>query len=79
VHRQYPGLNAESKKFMDFTQHHPKEGLNFLRDWKDGNSPVGWDIRPVTWGLARGCTNLRELGGTRMEMQYAAEGTDMRS
>ena len=23
--------------------------LNFLRDWKDGSFPAGWDNKPVTW------------------------------
>jgi hypothetical protein len=41
--------NAEFKKFLDATHYHPKDSLNFLKDWKDGSYPDGWANKPVTW------------------------------
>ena len=46
---KYPVTNAEFKKFLDATHYHPKDDLNFLRDWNDGTYPAGWDNKPVTW------------------------------
>ena len=46
---KYPVTNAEFKKFVDATHYHPKDDLNFLRDWKDGTYPQGWENKPVTW------------------------------
>jgi iron(II)-dependent oxidoreductase len=63
---KYPVTNAEFKKFIDATHYHPKDDGNFLKDWKDGTYPQGWDKKPVTWvsretpqptrnGQANGC------------------------
>jgi len=46
---RYPVTNAEFKKFLDASHYHPKDDLNFLRDWKAGNYPKGWENKPVTW------------------------------
>jgi len=46
---RYPVTNAEFKKFLDASHDHPKDDLNFLRDWKAGNYPKGWENKPVTW------------------------------
>jgi len=46
---KYPVTNAQFKKFMDASHYQPKDELNFLRDWKGGNYPDGWDNKPVTW------------------------------
>ena len=46
---KYPVTNAEFKKFLDATHYHPKDSLNFLKDWKDGTYPDGWANKPVTW------------------------------
>jgi formylglycine-generating enzyme required for sulfatase activity len=40
-----PVTNAEFKKFIDATHYQPKDGLNFLKDWKDGTYPDGWVSR----------------------------------
>src|SRR5260370_15774849 len=46
---KYPVTNAEFNKFLDATHYHPKDSLNFLKDWKDGTYPGGWAKKPVTW------------------------------
>ena len=33
---KFPVTNAAFKKFLDATHYHPKDDLNFLRDWKNG-------------------------------------------
>jgi gamma-glutamyl hercynylcysteine S-oxide synthase len=80
---KYPVTNAEFKKFLDSTQYHPKDDLNFLRDWKDGNYPAGWDNRPVTWVSQEDARAYASWAGKRLphewEWQYAAQGTDLRS
>ena len=79
---KYPVTNAEFKKFLDATHYHPKDDLNFLRDWKDGAFPVGWDNRPVTWVSIEDARAYAAWAGKRLphewEWQYAAQGTDGR-
>ena len=36
---KYPVTNAEFKKFLDASHYHPKDDLNFLKDWKNGAIP----------------------------------------
>jgi len=50
---KYPVTNAEFKKFIDATHYHPADDLNFLKDWKDGNYPQGWEDKPVIWVLEK--------------------------
>jgi iron(II)-dependent oxidoreductase len=74
--------NAEFKKFLDATQYHPKDDLNFLRDWKDGRYPDGWGNKPVTWVSQEDARAYAKWAGKRLphewEWQYAAQGTDGR-
>ena len=49
---KYPVTNAEFKKFVDATHYHPKDDLNFLRDWKDGNYPAGCGQQAGDLGVA---------------------------
>ena len=49
LHRQISGDQCQFKKFLDATHYRPKDNLNFLRDWKNGTYPDGWDNKPVTW------------------------------
>jgi len=74
--------NAEFKKFLDATHYYPKDDLNFLRDWKDGAFPAGWDNRPVTWVSIEDARAYAAWAGKRLphewEWQYAAQGTDGR-
>src|SRR5258708_6626215 len=46
---KYPVTNAEFKQFLVATGYRPPDALNFLRDWKEGTYPAGWDRKPVTW------------------------------
>jgi iron(II)-dependent oxidoreductase len=79
---KFPVTNAEFKKFLDADHYHPKDDHNFLRDWKDGNYPSGWDNRPVTWVSIEDARAYAGWAGKRLphewEWQYAAQGTDGR-
>lgn len=79
---KYPVTNAQFKKFLDTTHYHPQDDLNFLRDWKDGAFPSGWDNRPVTWVSLEDARAYAAWAGKRLphewEWQYAAQGNDGR-
>jgi gamma-glutamyl hercynylcysteine S-oxide synthase len=79
---KYPVTNAQFKKFLDSGLYHPKDDLNFLREWKDGNYPQGWDNKPVTWVSQEDARAYANWVGKRLphewEWQYAAQGTDGR-
>ncbi|MFZ0759334.1 MAG: formylglycine-generating enzyme family protein [Candidatus Sulfotelmatobacter sp.] len=79
---KYPVTNAQFKKFLDSSHYHPKDDLNFLRDWKDGSYPMGWENKPVTWVSREDAQAYASWAGKRLphewEWQYAAQGTDGR-
>jgi len=79
---KYPVTNSEFKKFLDADHYHPKDDHNFLKDWKDGNYPSGWDDLPVTWVSLEDARAFAAWAGKRLphewEWQYAAQGTDGR-
>lgn len=79
---KYPVTNAQYKKFLDATHYHPKDDLNFLKDWKDGTYPAGWGNKPVTWVSIEDARAYAHWAGKRLphewEWQYAAQGTDGR-
>ena len=79
---KYPVTNAEFKKFLDATKYAPKDAMNFLRDWKNGTFPEGWDNRPVTWVSLEDARAYAQWAGKRLphewEWQFAAQGTDGR-
>ena len=79
---KYPVTNAEFKRFLDATHYEPKDGHNFLKDWKDGMYPTGWSERPVTWVSLEDARAYAQWAGKRLphewEWQYAAQGTDGR-
>lgn len=79
---KYPVTNSEFKKFLDATHYHPKDDLNFLRDWKDGAFPNGWENRPVTWVSQDDARTYANWAGKRLphewEWQYAAQGSEQR-
>jgi formylglycine-generating enzyme required for sulfatase activity len=79
---KYPVTNVEFKKFLDAAHYHPKDDLNFLRDWKNGTYPAGWENRPVTWVSLEDARAYANWAGKRLphewEWQYAAQGTDGR-
>ncbi|HLJ47379.1 MAG TPA: SUMF1/EgtB/PvdO family nonheme iron enzyme [Bryobacteraceae bacterium] len=78
----YPVTNAQYKQFLDSTSYHPRDDLNFLRDWQNGKYPAGWDKRPVTWVSIEDARAYAQWAGKRLphewEWQYAAQGTDGR-
>jgi iron(II)-dependent oxidoreductase len=80
---KYPVTNAQFKKFLDATHYHPKDELNFLRDWSNGSYPAGWEKKPVTWVSLEDARAYASWAGKRLphewEWQYAAQGTDGRT
>jgi len=79
---KYPVTNAAFKKFLDATHYHPKDDLDFLKDWKNGKYPDGWGNKPVTWVSQEDARAYAKWAGKRLphewEWQYAAQGTDGR-
>ena len=79
---KYPVTNAQFQKFLSATQYHPADDHNFLRDWKNGKCPEGWDNKPVTWVSLEDARAYATWAGARLphewEWQYAAQGTDGR-
>jgi formylglycine-generating enzyme required for sulfatase activity len=75
--------NAQFKQFLDATHYTPRDPGNFLRDWKNGAYPEGWDNRPVTWVSLEDARAYAAWAGRRLphewEWQYAAQGTDART
>jgi iron(II)-dependent oxidoreductase len=78
----YPVTNAQYKKFLDSTRYRPQDELNFLRDWRNGNFPAGWENKPVTWVSLEDARAYAAWAGKRLphewEWQYAAQGGDGR-
>ena len=76
---KYPVTNKQFKQFLESTNYHPTDNLNFLRDWKNGMYPQGWDNKPVTWVSLEDARAYAEWAGKRLphewEWQYAAQGT----
>jgi formylglycine-generating enzyme required for sulfatase activity len=79
---KYPVTNEQYKKFMDATHYHPVDAANFLKDWKDGTYPTGWQNKPVTWVSMEDARAYAAWAGKRLphewEWQYAAQGNDGR-
>jgi gamma-glutamyl hercynylcysteine S-oxide synthase len=77
-----PVTNAEFKEFLDASHYHPKDDHNFLRDWRNGTFPEGWNNKPVTWVSLDDARAYAAWAGKRLphewEWQYAAQGTDGR-
>jgi iron(II)-dependent oxidoreductase len=79
---KYPVTNEAFKKFLDAAHYHPKDDLDFLKDWKGGSYPDGWANKPVTWISIEDARAYAAWAGKRLphewEWQYAAQGTDNR-
>jgi formylglycine-generating enzyme required for sulfatase activity len=79
---KYPVTNAEFKSFLDATHYRPADEHNFLKDWKNGSFPQGWEHKPVTWVSQEDARAYAKWAGKRLphewEWQYAAQGTDAR-
>jgi formylglycine-generating enzyme required for sulfatase activity len=80
---RYPVTNGQFADFLKATNYHPADDHNFLKDWKDGRYPTGWDNRPVTWVSLEDARAYARWAGKRLphewEWQYAAQGLDRRS
>ena len=80
---KYPVTNAQFKQFLDAAHYSPRDKINFLRDWKNGAYPKGWDERPVTWVSMEDARAYAQWAGKRLphewEWQFAAQGTDGRT
>ena len=76
-----PVTNAEFKRFLTATSYHPKDDHNFLRDWKAGSYPEGWQNKPVTWVSIEDARAYAAWAGKRLphewEWQLAAEATNL--
>ena len=79
---RYPVTNARFKEFLDASGYRPRDGGNFLKDWKDGTFPAGWGNKPVTWVALEDARAYARWAGKRLphewEWQYAAQGPDRR-
>lgn len=79
---RYPVTNAQFKKFLDAAQYRPRDDHNFLKDWKNGSYPAGWENKPVTWVALEDARTYAMWAGKRLphewEWQFAAQGTDGR-
>jgi len=77
---KFPVTNKQFKQFLDATNYHPKDELNFLSDWKKGTYPDGWENKPVTWISLEDARAYAEWAGKRLphewEWQYAAQGAN---
>ena len=80
---KYPVTNAEFKSFLDATHYRPADDHNFLKDWKNGMYPAGWERKPVTWVSQEDARAYARWAGKRLphesEWQYAAQGADGRT
>jgi gamma-glutamyl hercynylcysteine S-oxide synthase len=80
---RYAVTNTEFKRFMDTAKYRPKDDHNFLKDWKNGTYPAGWEDKPVTWVSLEDARAYAAWAGKRLphewEWQYAAQGTGGRT
>lgn len=79
---RYPVTNAQFLEFLQATAYRPRDAHNFLRHWRDGAPPRGWERKPVTWVSIEDARAYAQWAGKRLprewEWQYAAQGTDGR-
>ena len=79
----FPVTNIDFKRFIDATHYVPKDALNFLKDWKNGSFPAGWENKPVTWVSLEDARAYAAWAGKRLphewEWQFAAQGMDGRA
>ncbi len=80
---KYPVTNRQFAEFLKASHYHPADDHNFLKDWKAGQYPAGWDNRPVTWVSLEDARAYATWAGKRLphewEWQYAAQGLDGRT
>ena len=77
-----PVTNAQFREFLQASGWQPRDPHNFLRHWRDGAPPPGWDDKPVTWVAIEDARAYATWAGKRLphewEWQYAAQGHDGR-
>jgi len=77
-----PVTNAQFRAFLDASGWRPRDPHNFLRHWRDGAPPPGWEHKPVTWVAIEDARAYAAWAGKRLphewEWQYAAQGHDGR-
>ncbi len=77
-----PVTNAQYREFLQASGWRPRDPHNFLRHWRDGAPPPGWDHKPVTWVSIEDARAYAAWAGKRLphewEWQYAAQGHDGR-
>ena len=77
-----PVTNAQFRAFLDASGWRPRDPHNFLRHWRNGAPPPGWDNKPVTWVSIEDARAYAQWAGKRLprewEWQYAAQGSDGR-
>ncbi|HWC96188.1 MAG TPA: SUMF1/EgtB/PvdO family nonheme iron enzyme [Candidatus Sulfopaludibacter sp.] len=80
---KFPVTNGQFAEFLRASNYRPADDHNFLRDWKGGTYPEGWEKRPVTWVSLEDARAYAKWAGKRLphewEWQYAAQGLDGRA
>jgi len=79
---RFPVTNGQFKTFLDKSGYWPADDGAFLRHWRDGAPPPGWENKPVTWVSLEDARAYARWAGKRLprewEWQYAAQGSDGR-
>ena len=77
-----PVTNAEFAAFLGASGYRPKEGMNFLKHWRQGRPPAGQEDHPVVYVDLADARAYASWAGKRLpteaEWQFAAQGTDGR-
>lgn len=80
---RHPVTNAQFLAFLQAADYRPRDAHNFLRHWRDGAPPRGWERKPVTWVSIEDARAYAQWAGKRLprewEWQYAAQGADGRA
>ncbi|MGD8426497.1 MAG: SUMF1/EgtB/PvdO family nonheme iron enzyme [Balneolaceae bacterium] len=74
---KHPVTNAEFKEFLDATNYHPDNVINFLKNWTNDQYPEGKGKYPVTYVSYEDAKAYAKWAGKRLpteaEWQYAAQ------
>jgi formylglycine-generating enzyme required for sulfatase activity len=75
-----PVTNAQFADFLEATGYEPKNSANFLKHWKAGRIPQGFEDHPVVYIDLDDARVYANWAGKRLpteyEWQYAAQGAD---